>query len=356
MWWVNNMRFAMASMCVVMVAAAAAHAADKKTPAVAILPFKVLNAEPQFQHFGEGASDAIINKMINDKALKIVEESQLDKAVNALSRNQQGLFEEESALTIGQMVDARFIVMGSVQVVGDATSGQIKVNARVLEIETRQLFMSEALYGPISTAFQQYDELAARLTSKLTAYLAQRVTSGESADEMAVRQLIEEGKAFDPAFPAVATVQKDLARAAAAYNKALLRSPKSARANLAMGHAELRLGEASQGEPGKAKQWFTQAREHLRAATTTDSAMAFSWNQLGRAEGFLQNHAAAKSAFEKALAIDPSLTSARFGLAVALYNAGSYNDARVAALAAAASGEPRGKELAAQIDARKDKK
>src|SRR5512140_2016598 len=78
---------------------------NKKAPVVAVFPFKVLNKEDKFQSYGEGAAEAIINKIVNDKSLRIVEESQLEKAVNALARNQSGLFEEESALAVGQMVD-----------------------------------------------------------------------------------------------------------------------------------------------------------------------------------------------------------------------------------------------------------
>src|SRR5688572_27181288 len=75
--------------------------ADKnKAPTVAVFDFKVLNDDKKLSHFGAGASEAIINKLVNDKALRVVEESQLDKAVNALARNQSGLFEEESALAI----------------------------------------------------------------------------------------------------------------------------------------------------------------------------------------------------------------------------------------------------------------
>src|SRR5687768_10105762 len=91
----------------------------QREPVVAIFPFKVLNPEPKFQHFGEGASEAIINIVVRDKSLKIVEESQLDKAIGSMARNQTGLFEEDSALAVGQMVDARYIIIGSVDVLAD---------------------------------------------------------------------------------------------------------------------------------------------------------------------------------------------------------------------------------------------
>lgn len=323
-----------------------------KGPVVAVLPFKVLNKEEGLSHYGEGASDTIINKIVNDKALKVVEESQLDKAINALARNQTGLFEEDSALAIGQMVDARYIVIGSVQLVGDDKSGQIKVNARVLEVETRTLLVSESVFGPIAAAFQQYDEIGARLVTKMTNHLSQR-TEGASADNVAVAQLIDEGKAYDPAFPAVSGISKDLTKSLISYNKAVLRDPKSARAYLALGHGEFRLSDDQKKvDPTRSRQTLLLAREHLSRAAGLDNQNAFTWTQLGRAEGTLQNHTAARDAFEHALAIDSQFAGARFGLALALLQSGELDAARDQAAQAKTAGDARADGLLRDIDQR----
>lgn len=335
-----------------LVAASAVAGKEKKAPVVAVLPFKVLNKEANLVHYGEGASDSIINKIVNDKALKVVEESQLDKAINALARNQTGLFEEDSALAIGQMVDARYIVIGSVQLVGDDKSGQIKVNARVLEVETRQLLVSESVFGPIAAAFQQYEEIGARLVTKMTNHLAQR-SDGASADTVAVAQLIDEGKAFDPAFPSMNGVGKDLTKALQSYNKAVLRDPKSARAYLALGHGELRLSDDQvRIDPTRSRQTLLLAREHLGRSSQLDGANAFTWTQLGRTEGKLANHTGARDAFERALAIDSQFAAARFGLAVALLSTGDLDAARDQAMQARSSGDGRADALLKDIDQR----
>ncbi len=321
-----------------------------RAPVVAVLPFKVLNKETQLAHYGEGASDTIINKIVNDKALKVVEESQLDKAISSLTRNQTGLFEEESALAIGQMVDARYIVIGSVQLVGDDKTGQIKVNARVLEVETRTLLVSESVFGPVAAAFQQYEEIGARLVGKMTSHLAQR-TDGASADAVAVAALIDEGKGADPAFPEVRGVAKDLAVALVSYNKAVLRDPRSGRAFLALGHAQLRLADDLQArDPVRARQTLTSARDSLRTSTTLDGSNPFAWTQLGRAHGRLDDHENAARSFERALALDTNFADARFGLAVALFNQGQLDAARDAAATAKGAGDRRAEGLLKQIE------
>jgi TolB-like protein len=348
---VSSFVAAIVSVALLAPAAFAGPPRDKQRgPVVAVLPFKVLNKDASLEHYGEGASDAIINKIVNDRALKVVEESQLDKAISSLARNQAGLFEEDSALAIGQMVDARYIVIGSVQLVGDEKTGQIKVNARVLEVETRTLLVSESVFGPVAAAFQQYDEIGARLVNKMTTHLAQR-TDGASADAVAVASLIEEGKASDPAFPAVDGVTKNLETALVAYNKAVLRDPRSARAQLALGHAQLRSAEDLQtANPGKSRQLTLLARDSLRTSTGLDARNSFAWTQYGRALGRLNEHVDAADAFQRALAVDADFVTARFGLAVALYNQGKLEAARDEAARARSRGDARADALLKQIE------
>jgi TolB-like protein len=329
----------------------------ERPPILAVLPFKVLNQEPSLAHYGEGAADAVINKVVNDKTLKVVEESQLDKAIKLLSRSQSGLFEEESALQVGQMVDARYIVVGSVQIVGvdgagSTANAQLKVNARVLEVETRQLLVSESVFGPIAGAFQHYEEIGARLVAKITAHLAERA-NGASADTVAVDQLIADGKHFDPAFPVVAGVRKELSKAIEFYKKAVVRDPRSPRAFVAVGHAELRLSEALQrDDPTRSRALVVDARDHLAKSVELQGDNAFTLTQLGRAEGKLGRHSQARFAFERALAIDSAFIDARYGLVVALLAEGQLSAAKEQALLAKAAGDPRADGLLSTIDER----
>ena len=324
---------------------------EKRPPVVAVFPFKVLNKEEQLAHLGEGAADALINKIVNDKSMRIVEESQLDKAVNAIGRNQTGLFEEESFLAVGQMVDARFIVIGSVQVVSD----QCAVSARLLEVETRQLLASARSAKPMAAIFDAYEEVGAQILSKMTFHLSQRITSGESADEIAVRQLIDDAKVYDPQFGAARVngveVPKDLPKSLALYNKAVLRDPRNGIAQVALGDAESRMSaQLATIDATRSKQLLASSREHLKRATEVEPTNAFAWNHLGRVEGKLNNHAQARLAFEKALALDASIVAARFGLAVAWYNAGELPAAKQAASQARDGGDARAADLLGRID------
>lgn len=326
-------------------------AREKNSPVVAVFPFKVLNKEPEHAHLGEGASEAIVNRIVNDRSLRVVEESQIDKAISSLARSQTGLMEEDSYLRVGAMVDARFIVVGSVQVVAD----QVVMTARLLEVETRQLLAGARSKRPFAAAFDAYEDVAAQMLSKMTFHLAQRVAGGESADEIAVRLLVDEGKMLDPQFPMATDANgralgKDLQRALATYNKAVLRDPNSALALLALGDAESRMGkELESRDPVKAKTLIGNARSHLRTSVERDDQNKWAWYYLGRVEGRLENHGAARNAFERALALDAGFATARFGLAFALFKLGEFEASRENAARARDGGEPRARELLDRI-------
>jgi tetratricopeptide (TPR) repeat protein len=186
----------------------------------------------------------------------------------------------------------------------------------------------------------------------MTTHLAQR-TDGASADAVAVNSLIDDGKAADPAFPAVKGIKKDIAAALVFYNKAVLRDPKSARASMALGHAQLRLAEEiTASDPTRARATLVQARDSLASSTSLDGGNPFAWTQLGRAYGRLDDHVAAADAFQKALARDASFVAARFGLAVALFNQGQYEQARDEALMAKSGGDARADGLLRELDSR----
>jgi TolB-like protein len=303
---------------------------------VAVFPFKVLNPEQSYAHFGEGASDAIVTQVVRAGTVKIVEESQLDKAVKTIARNATGLFEEESALEIGRMVDARFIVIGSVDVLAE----QIAVSARVLEVETRQLIVADRVHGPVANAFNLYEELGGRLTTQVEKHLSARVATaaGDSADAVAVGKLLDDGKKHDPLFGG-----SDLAAAAGFYEKAVLRSPNNHHARFALGYALVRKGDYKRGQ------------FNLEHAAKIDDEHAPSLAWLGYAEEKLGKNDEGRGHYREALDADPSYAPARFFLAASLANQGDLEEARKHAEEARRLGHDRADSLLTYIDKKQER-
>lgn len=306
---------------------------QSKELTVAVFPFKVLGNDPKYQHLGEGAAEALINQIIKSKALKIVEESQIDKAINTLARNQTGLFEEESALDVGRMIDARFIVVGSVDVLAD----KIAITGRVLEVETRQLLTSERIHGNLADAFALYDQFAASLTQRTQQSLAAWATAGDNAtaDDVAARELVQQAKRLDPKFGGT-----DLAKAINTYKQAVLRSPNHAIARYALGEALLRAGN------------YTEAKYNLDKALQLNPKWVPALADLGYIEDKLGGVAAGRDYYRRAIEIDANYARAHFLLAANLFNAGEIDEAQKAAATAKRLGEPRAVDLLSAIDAR----
>lgn len=300
---------------------------------VAVFPFKVLNPDPRYLHFGEGTSEAVTNHMVRSKALKIVEENQLDKAMSALARNQTGFFDEDNALKIGVMVDARFVVVGSVDVLAD----QIALNARVLEVETRQVLVAERVHGPLAGAFNLYDQLAVRITGAITQHLTNRLMSrhGDDADAAAVTSLLREAKKADPRFGG-----NDLARALAFYKKAVLRDPNNATTRFALGQALAQAGS------------YHEARYNLERGLEVDKEHVPTLTTLGYISDKTGKPKEGRVLYRKALNIDGRYAKANFYLAANLLNAGQPREARRFALRAKKNGEKSATDLLRAIDAR----
>ncbi len=316
---------------------APAAAAKKEKPIreanVAVFPFKVLNPAERYQHFGEGTSEAVTNHMVRSKALKIVEEAQLDKAMKALARNQSGIFDEDNALHIGRMVDARFIVIGSVDVLAD----QVALNARVLEVETRQVLVAERVHGPLAGAFNLYDQLAVRVTRAITQHLTDRLMSrhGDDADAADVARLLKTAKSHDPRFGG-----KDLAKAIEFYKKAVLRDPNNATTRFALGQAMVQAGN------------FREGKYNLERAIEVDAEHAPSLTLLGYIADKKGAPKEGRRWYRRALNADENYPLANFYLAANLLNAGEPREARRYARRAQKLGEKKATSLLSSINAR----
>lgn len=308
--------------------------ASTRHSAVAVFPFKVLNPEKRFQHFGEGTSDAIITHIVREKALQIVEQSQLKKAVKTLARSQSTVFSTATALNMGEMLAARFIVIGSVDIVGE----QLALNGRVLEVESGQLLVAERVHGPLTDTFVMYDALAKKLTRAMVKHLSSRLlsSSGDDANAADVADLLRRAKKLDPKFGG-----KDLNAAVELYKKAVVRDPQNPVTRFALGQALT-----------QAQQW-REARYNLDIALHLKPDYVPAMVALGYIEMKQGAKGKAESLFKKAVSLDDKYGPGHFLLGVHYMRSGNTGKARLHAIKAKKLGEKRAPKLLADIDARR---
>lgn len=160
------------SLCVVCVAlglVASCASSPSKTsesdtrPGVVVFPFEVKSTDPAEASLGSDVAQAITESLLHGAALRPVEREQLNKIMVEQEFSASGLVKEEDALTVGRLSGARFIILGSIS----SLAGQVRINARMLDVETAEITLAESVYGKKSTIFSLETQLAKKLEEGL---------------------------------------------------------------------------------------------------------------------------------------------------------------------------------------------
>jgi TolB-like protein len=127
---------------------------------VAIVDFKAIGAPADF---GEAVAENLRNSLVQHKQFKVVERAQIDKALKEQSFGQSGLVDAKQAVTLGKLVGAKIIVVGSVTKIGTTYT----VNARFIDVETGEATDARSIKTNHEDDIAQVvDELAAELSGK----------------------------------------------------------------------------------------------------------------------------------------------------------------------------------------------
>lgn len=133
--------------------------ADDK-PKVAVVQFDSIGVEPSL---GMAASEILTTHLASrEQAFRVVERTQLQKAMQELGYQTTALVDPESAVQIGKHLGARYIVVGSVTRFGSSYS----LNARIVEVETAEARAVEPLTAPElnpASVIQLSQQIATRL-------------------------------------------------------------------------------------------------------------------------------------------------------------------------------------------------
>lgn len=146
---------------------AVALAEDK--PKVAVVQFDSIGVEPSL---GMAASEILTTHLASrEQAFRVVERTQLQKAMQELGYQTSALVDPESAVQIGKHLGARYIVVGSVTRFGSSYS----LNARIVEVETAETRSVEPLTTPElnpTSVIQLSQQIASRLNRLIAPALA----------------------------------------------------------------------------------------------------------------------------------------------------------------------------------------
>lgn len=116
-----------------------AYAADVK-PTVAVLDFDSIGSE---EHLGKAVSEIMRTELISTGQFRVLERSQLDKALTEQKLQQSGIIDNKSVVELGKLLGANFIIIGSVVKMGSAYT----INSRMIDMKTGEATLGRNVTG-----------------------------------------------------------------------------------------------------------------------------------------------------------------------------------------------------------------
>lgn len=127
----------------------------KKNSALAILPFNNNSKTNDLDYLRSSLSELLASGLVNYKIFKLVEREKINKIIKELTFQQSGICDEKTALQIGRLLGAKYILLGSFIQVGDI----IRIDARLSAVETGEILQIAKTTGDKSKLFELQEDL-----------------------------------------------------------------------------------------------------------------------------------------------------------------------------------------------------
>lgn len=108
--------------------------------AVAVLDFESVGTE---EYLGKAVSEIIRTALISNPNYRIVERAQINQAISEQKFQKSGMIDDKSAVEIGKVLGANFIIVGSVVKIGDAYT----INSRLIDVRTGEAKLGKNVTG-----------------------------------------------------------------------------------------------------------------------------------------------------------------------------------------------------------------
>ncbi len=239
---------------------------------IAVLPFENLSADKNNAYFADGMQEMILTKLADIGDLKVI----------ARTSTMQYGSHPEDLKTIGQQLGVANILEGSVQKAGN----QVLINVQMINVATNNHLWAEAYQRNLDNIFgvegEVAEKVAATLDTKLSAAEQVNVAAAPTTDATAFNLYLLANAYANRAYDQDSLSGEVLPQAITLYQQAIAHDPHFALAAAALARAHMWL------------YWFGPDRTEARLA-------------------------AASSASERALALEPNLGPGHFSLALYYY-------------------------------------
>lgn len=111
----------------------------------------------------EGTSDTIISYLGDVEGISVIERGQINKVIKEQQFSRSQLIDSNTAIKIGRLLSANYIVIGSWQKYGE----KFGLNARLVEVETGKVIAPGSANGTINEIFDIQETVTKKIISKI---------------------------------------------------------------------------------------------------------------------------------------------------------------------------------------------
>ncbi|MBC7673620.1 MAG: hypothetical protein H7247_14470 [Polaromonas sp.] len=160
-------RFASFLFCLI-VLPAATRAPEPRTSTgprktVAILAFDNHTGAPDYDALGKGIASMMISDLSVIKEIQLLERDRMQDLINEANLQQTKYFDSTTAVTIGRMVGAEYVVVGAFATV----KPRMRIDTRVVRVATGEIVKTAQVTGEEDKFFELQQALASKLTDGL---------------------------------------------------------------------------------------------------------------------------------------------------------------------------------------------
>lgn len=134
-----------------------------KNLSVAITDFDNKGLPINYAWFGSSFADAIINVLSNTSSIRIVERKYIKTILEELSIQMSGGINENTAVTVGNLIGANVFIFGSVSMLEE----NIITRARAISVERGEVIAAEEVFGMKEDLITMQNNLAKKFVSSL---------------------------------------------------------------------------------------------------------------------------------------------------------------------------------------------
>jgi TolB-like protein len=129
----------------------------------AVLPFVVLSSDSRYNQLSQGFAENLPYYLVNSQAVKVIERTQMDKAIQEMRLGMTGIVDNSTAQAIGKVLGAKYVVIGSVEIFGD----HVEINCRVLQVQSSVNILVEKVSGTVDDLFTLRNDLGQRISEQV---------------------------------------------------------------------------------------------------------------------------------------------------------------------------------------------